>query len=225
MTDFDDDGNPIADKDGSGTEGEEGLFNRKTFFTEYRAEFGILSQKQVEGLETLLVCFEQDQNINIINYMAYMFATIKHETADSFHPISEYGGKTYFNRYDPVLADTVTRRATAKRNGNTAQGDGYKYRGRGFVQITWKNNYKKLGDVLGYDLVSDPDKALHPSVAYNIMSYGMRRGIFTGKKLSDYIFEDNADYKNARRIINGLDKADTITRYAEKFESILRTAS
>ncbi len=214
----DDDGNPI--KAGGGAK----QFNRRRFFAQYNQEFGALSQEQVNGLESLLTCFEQDPKIELINYMAYMLATIKHETADGYHPISEYGGQTYFNRYDPVLAETTSRREAAKRNGNTVQGDGYKYRGRGFVQITWKNNYKKLGDVLGYDLVSDPDKALHPSVAYSIMSYGMRRGIFTGKKLSDYIFENKANYKEARRIINGLDKADTIKRYAEKFELILRTA-
>jgi predicted chitinase len=153
-----------------------------------------------------------------------MLATLKHETASTFHPITEYGSASYFNKYDPVLADTATRRATAKANGNTAKGDGYKYRGRGFVQITWKNNYKKLGDALGYDLVNNPDQALDSVVAYKVMSYGMRKGIFTGKKLSDYISETTADYTNARKIINGLDKADTIAGYAVKLEKILKAS-
>ncbi len=223
LTERDRDGNPIAGQESNPNSGER--FNRRRFFATYHSEFGELSPSQTNGIEVLLACFEQDLKIEFLTYIAYMLATVKHETADSFLPLSEYGGQAYFNRYDPVLAETETRRKTALRNGNTAEGDGYKYRGRGFIQITWKNNYKKLGDVLGYDLVSDPDKALHPVIAYNIMSYGMRRGIFTGKKLSDYLSEHHANYREARRIINGLDKADTIKRYAEKFEHILKSAS
>ncbi len=51
-----------------------------------------------------------------------------------------------------------------------------------------------------------PERAKEPQIAYNIMSYGMRKGSFTGKKLSDYIHGDVCDYKNARRIISKLDR-------------------
>lgn len=212
---FDKDGNPITTIRS---------FNREKFFAAYRAAFGALTAAQVSGLESLLESMELDQNISNVKHFAYMLATLKHETANTFHPITELGSASYFNRYDPILADTATRRATAKANGNLARGDGYKYRGRGYVQITWKNNYKKLGDALGYDLVDLPDEALNPVVAYKIMSYGMRRGVFTGKKLSDYLTDIATDYVNARRIINGLDRADTIAGYAEKFEKILKAA-
>lgn len=212
---YDKDGNPITTvRD----------FDRDSFFSAYRSAFGSLTSTQLSGLESLLSSMEQDNNTSNIKHFAYMLATLKHETANTFHPITEYGSVSYFNKYDPVLADTATRRATAKANGNTARGDGYKYRGRGYVQITWKNNYKRLGDALGYDLVNNPDNALDPVVAYKIMSYGMRNGIFTGKKLSDYIGTTSADYYNARRIINGTDRADTIRGYADKFEKILNTA-
>lgn len=197
------------------------FFDRKVFFDNYRKQFGKLSQGQVEGVEALLTSFETDDKITEIKKMAYMFATIKHETAETYKPIAEYGNKAYFNRYDPELADTKIRQETAKKNGNTEKGDGYKYRGRGYVQITWKNNYKRLGDAIGYNLVAKPDDALAPEIAYKIMSYGMRKGAFTGKKLSDYIMGSQADYKNARKIINGLDKAEVIKGYAEKFEKIL----
>lgn len=212
---FDKDGNPITTYRN---------FDSKKFFAAYKAEFGSLTTAQVNGLESLLQSMEMDENISNLKQFAYMLATLKHETANTFHPITEYGSVSYFNRYDPVLADTATRRATAKANGNTVKGDGYKYRGRGFVQITWKNNYKKLGDALGYDLVNNPDKALDPVVAYKIMSYGMRKGIFTGKKLSDYITDTSTDYFNARRIINGTDRAETIKGYAVKFEKILKAS-
>lgn len=199
-------------------------FNRDDFFAAYRSAFGSLTTTQVSGLESLLASIEADAEISYVNHFAYMLATIKHETANTFHPITEYGSVSYFNKYDPVLADTATRRATARANGNTVQGDGYKYRGRGYVQITWKNNYAKLGDALGYDLVNNPDEALDPVVAYEVMAYGMRKGIFTGKKLSDYITETSANYRDARRIINSLDQADTIKSYADKFEKMLRNS-
>ncbi len=220
----------ILDKDGSiipdGTEiTENEQFNRKKFFTAYREVFGSLKQHQVNGLGSLLMSFEQDEDITNLQYMAYMLATIKHETANRFQPITEYGGRSYFNKYDPSLANTSRRRARAKRNGNTRRGDGYKYRGRGFVQITWKNNYQKLGDALGHDLVNHPEKALDPVIAYKIMSYGMRKGVFTGRRLSHYISADHTDYKNARKIINGLDKARLVQRHAENFEKILRKSA
>jgi predicted chitinase len=198
--------------------------NRQKFFAGYKAAFRGLTQGQVSGLESLLSSLERDKELPYITYMAYMLATLKHETADTFQPITEYGGQSYFSKYDPVLADTATRRATARANGNTKKGDGYKYRGRGFVQITWKNNYKRLGDAIGYDLVNYPEKALDPVVAYQVMSYGMRKGIFTGKKLADYMSANKADYREARRIINALDKADTIKNYAIHFEKILRNS-
>jgi len=157
-----------------------------------------------------------------LKQIAYMLATIKHETAGTFKPITEYGGKTYFNRYDPVLANTQARRNRAIKMGNTQKGDGYKYRGRGFVQLTWKKNYKKAGDYLGIDLVNHPKLALEQDNATKIMIYGMETGMFTTRKLSNYITNSKADYYNARKIINGHDKASTIEKYAKGFEKCLR---
>ncbi|MCK4493116.1 MAG: LysM peptidoglycan-binding domain-containing protein [Methylococcales bacterium] len=216
----------IIDKDGALVDEEAHVeaFNRRKFFTTYRRVFGSLKQGQVNGLNSLLHSFEADEHINKIQHIAYMLATIKHETANRFQPITEYGGRSYFSRYDPVLANSSRRRSRAKANGNTRRGDGYKYRGRGFVQITWQKNYKKLGDVLGHDLVKYPEKALDPTIAYQIMSYGMRHGIFTGRRLSHYLSDSHTDYRNARKIINGLDKASRIKHYAENFEKVLRVA-
>ena len=214
------------DKDGALVEEEAQVeqFNRRKFFSKYRRVFGSLNQVQVNGLNSLLESFEHDKEITKINHIAYMLATIKHETANRFQPITEYGGRSYFSRYDPILANSSRRRARAKANGNTRRGDGYKYRGRGFVQITWQKNYKKLGKVLGHDLVNHPEKALDPVIAYQIMSYGMRFGIFTGRRLNHYLTDEFTDYRNARKIINGLDKATRIKHYAENFEKVLRTA-
>jgi hypothetical protein len=96
------------------------------------------------------------------------------------------------------------------------------------VQITGRANYRKMTDRLALtgdeDLVLHSDAALHPDLAYRIISYGMRNGSFTGKKLADYINAAKADYTNARRIVNALDKAATIEGYAVNFETILTNA-
>ncbi|WP_322038672.1 glycoside hydrolase family 19 protein [Burkholderia diffusa] len=165
-----------------------------------------------------------------IPYIAYMLGTARLETKKYhkdvkkfiyFEPTTEGGGESYFNKYDPILADTKKRRQRAKDNGNTEQGDGYTYRGRGYVQVTWKNNYRAIGEQIGVDLVHEPDRMLEPEIAAWATVYGMERGIFTGKKLSDYVNADAQDYVNARRIINGLDQADAIASFAIRFKSIL----
>ena len=114
------------------------------------------------------------------------------------------------------------------RLGNTEPGDGWRYRGRGYVQITRRANCARLTQALKLgpetDLVLDPEQTLRPLIAYRIMSIGMRKGLFTGKKLSDYIGPGGCDYRNARRIINGGDQAQPIAGYATTIEGILRGA-
>ena len=81
------------------------------------------------------------------------------------------------------------------------------YYGRGYVQLTWDYNYKKFGQLLGVDLLGNPDLALKPDVAGKIICIGMKRGLFTGVGLDNYLGGGKSDYTNARKIINGLDKA------------------
>jgi predicted chitinase len=148
-----------------------------------------------------------------------MLATVKHECADTWMPIVERGSLDYFRRYD---ADTPL----GHRLGNTQDGDGMRFRGRGYVQITGRANYGHLGQLLGMGnaLIENPDLALDPKIAYKIMSVGMRQGSFTGKKLGDYLNSTAHDYVNARRIINGTDRAEVIADYAAKLEAILKAA-
>lgn len=203
-------------------------FDRERFYEAYRKEFhDVLKQKNVDGLNKLLDFIERDPDMTNLKVTAYLLATIHHETYwpptnERYLPIIEGGGTVYFNQYDPVLAATQDLRNRAKRNGNTAEGDGYKYRGRGYVQLTWKANYQKCGDKFGYDLVTNPDLALEPQLSYNIASYGMRTGIFTGRKIGEFINGSVAEYVKARGVINGrADQARKIAMYTLKFERIL----
>ena len=185
-------------------------FDHEKFFNGYRNAFGSLTQSKVDGIESLLTALESDPDVDDERWAAYMFATVKHECADTWEPIEEYG-KGAGHKYGKPVQVT----------GSDGQTYTCKYYGRGYVQLTWDYNYKKMSTALGMGdaLVIHPEQVLQADIAYRIMSYGMRNGSFTGKKLGDYIHDSACDYKNARRIINALDKADLIKGYAEKLQS------
>ncbi len=171
-----------------------------------------LSCQQRSAFTGLVKSIANDPAITDVRWAAYMLATVKHECAETWRPIEELG-KGQGRKYG--AAEPVT-----DNNGVTRE---YRYYGRGYVQLTWKENYHKLGQALGLadKLMFEPDLALDPSIAYRIMSYGMTHGSFTGGTLAKYIKGANADYRNARRIINGLDQADRIAGYAKLLETAL----
>ena len=93
------------------------------------------------------------------------------------------------------------------------------YYGRGYVQLTWDYNYKKFGDLLKIDLLRNPDLALKPDTAGKIICLGMAKGLFTGVGLSNYFSDSKADWYNARRIVNGVDKASEFGDRASRIYS------
>jgi hypothetical protein len=189
--------------------------NREAFFDVMRAELdSSLSQSQVDGTEALLD--EGEKRKLPMNQLAYVLSTSWHETAATMMPIAEYGkgeGYDYLEYYD----SSETTECKYKPQ------DAY---GRGYVQLTWEANYERADSecALGGALLADFDLALDPKVASEIIFQGMLDGWFTGKKLSDYINENITDYYNARRIVNGTDRADLLADYAETFEQALRAA-
>jgi putative chitinase len=171
--------------------------NAEYFFERARrAVFGgRLTARQVDGMNQILAYRDSKYPKMPDAELSYVLATVVHETAFEMQPISERGGQKYL-RSKPY----------------------FPFYGRGLVQITWERNYKLFG-------ISPPEKALEWPTALDVAFRGMVLGMFTGKKLSDYIGQGKCDYVAARRIINGTDRARLIAGYARAFQDALKQAN
>lgn len=139
------------------------------------------------------------QGIGLKTQIAYVLATADHETNHTFKPVTE--------AYWLPNPDAYLKKHHAAY---------YPYYGRGYVQLTWDYNYKKYGQLLNKDLLRHPELALDPGTALFILVHGFKTGTFTGRKITDYINQGSTDFRNARRCINGLDKANEIAQLARK---------
>lgn len=218
--------------------------NRETFFTWVRKNIfnGRLTQSQVDGMNAILDAAEE-LGVTDIRMIAYALATPVIETGGTYEPVSEnlnysvasltskfpnrisvadaqkYGRSAMQPANQEAIANTIYGGSWGRENlGNTQPGDGWNYRGRGLTQITGRRNYAKFG----YE--NNPEGVSVLNDAAIIMVKGMREGSFTGKKFSDY-FGSTAQWVQARRMINGLDRAEEIAGFAQKFHSALKAAS
>lgn len=151
------------------------------------------------------------------NQTAYVLGTAFWETARTMEPVRETLAET---------PESVEKRLEyAWRNGKLPWVSKPYWRtgfwGRGYVQLTHEANYARAGREIGIDLVSEPHRALEPDVAVEVLVRGMRDGWFTGKKLDDYITLGGSNYRGARRIVNGTDKATVIAELAREYEQAL----
>jgi putative chitinase len=190
------------------------IIDKGRFFEEYKRNLGkIKKQITVDTINAILNRADEEQTP--VPHLAYMFATAIHESRDrnyiyDFYPLTERGGYNYITRlywFNKRVRGWL---------GNDTKFEAWKYRGRGLVQLTGETNYESFG------IQDRPEEALEPDMAVYIMFEGMGKGIFTGRKLSDYLNRSKRDYYNARRIVNGTDKAALIATYAEIFERIIR---
>jgi putative chitinase len=156
-----------------------------------------------------------NSSIKDLRQQSYTLASIKHECGNTFEPIVERGQESYFDKYE-------SNTSIGKTLGNKFIGDGFLFRGRGYAMITGRANYQRFGDLLGIDLVGNPDLACDPEISWKILELGMVRGLFTGRKLSDYFNDDKTDWLQARRIINGLDRNELVASYARQYYEILK---
>jgi len=209
------------------------LLDRVFFFRAVRTSLfgGRLGQAQVDGLSALIDGWERHPARTDPRWFAYVLATAYHETARTMQPIDERGSDVRFERlYGPA----GQRPQRAARLGNTSPGDGARYHGRGFVQLTGKANYARMSDHLSalsgeaVDLVAWPDLAKRLDYAVEILFHGMEAGTFTGLKLSDFFTRSGSgsivvdDWVGARGIVNGSDRARTVAQHGRRFLAALR---
>jgi len=175
------------------------MIDRKRFYKKVRELklFDKLSLDQVNSIECIFDEWEKTGNEDY-RQLAYLFGTVYHETGRKMLPVDEIGSDKYL-RSKPY----------------------YPYYGRGYIQLTWLTNYKKFSKLLGLDLVAVPNLVKYPHNAAKIAVYGMQNGTFTGVGLSKYFNKEKCDWVNARRIINGKDKAVEIAGYAKLFNQAL----
>ncbi len=160
-----------------------------------------------------------------VSFVAYGLATVYLETDATMRPISEKGGNAYFTRMYDING---ARPHKARELGNLQPGDGIKFRGRGYVQLTGRANYAKATKKLqalgiNVDLIANPDHAMRPEIAAAILVLGMSEGWFTNRKLSDDLQARGpstfAQFKASRDIINGKDRDGDIAGFAVDFQT------
>ena len=183
------------------------MINKRATYKEINKHFGKLKISQVRNFEAIFDEFKI-RKLTDNRYLAYILATIWHETRETMQPIEEdgkgkglrYGKKIWFS-------------------GKAYNDVPHIYYGRGHVQNTWRDNYLKLtkANTQDWDFVNKPSLLLEIKPSIWATFYGMINGIYTGKKLGDFFNEKINDPTGARKIINGTDKAKLISDYYAKF--------
>jgi len=139
-----------------------------------------------------------------------MLATAHHETGGRLEPIIETTGPKDITAVSEAVA--IGRLESAWANGRLSwvrrpywrrDRAGKTWLGRGFVQLTHIDNYRRAGAAIGVDLVADPALALGADAAAAVLVRGSMEGWFTSHKLGDFIAGDRCDYRAARAVING----------------------
>lgn len=185
--------------------------DRKLFYDKIRAHVN-LTTENVFGMEKLLDYAERFYGHLTAQWLAYIIATAWWESAQTMHPVKE----AYWLSED-----------WRKKNLRY-----YPWYGRGLIQTTWEVNYQNIAKAIGLPanfFTKDPDMLLMFEYALPALFVGMEKGVYTGKDLDDYMdlvdetdAEDLREYKQARRIVNGTDKADAIGKLALMFENALK---
>lgn len=198
--------------------------NGKAFYDAIRPMFGRLSQSQVSGIDGILRAFDAVGD-GRQSTLAYALATVFHETGRRMVPVregfasSDTGARLAVNK----LAKARGPNSAVAKYAQPQPPYGHVYYGRGHVQLTWLDNYRRSSADAGVDLVKDPDAMLDPVISARVLIRGLIDGRWNGKGLgvAHYL---PGDPVQARRTVNVLDKAQEIAGYYRQFMAALTSA-
>lgn len=194
--------------------------DRQKFFSALRSTrspmFGSsLSKGQVEGIEGILDAFEVTGD-GRVKTLAYGLATARREVGSGMLPVREG-----FKVSDAAARAYVARNYPHKGYSKPAGPWGHVYYGRGIVQLTWLSNYEKEG------IADNPDKALEPKFAAELLFKGLLDGRWNGegKGIAHYLPTNGADdLKNARRTVNVTDHWEEIAGFYQQFKAAIEAS-
>jgi hypothetical protein len=163
-----------------------------------------LTASRKEGFDAIFDVWDNIESYDSLGWLAYELATAWHETGGRMQPVRESFATSDADAYAKVTAycakQGIWNYATRHKNGNS-------YYGRGYVQLTHGNNYKKMGEHLGLgdELYDDPDEVLKPDVGARILITGMMDGLYrpAAGTLFDYFNGTAQRWFDARDLING----------------------
>lgn len=187
------------------------LDSHQAFYNAVRASLfaGRITNSQFDRLSILLNKLASYPNVSE-EQGAYILATAHWET-DRFLAMEEYAsGDAYEGRADL---------------GNTQKGDGRRFKGRGFPHLTGRKNYEWGAHVSGRDIVFMPSLAADPDISAVLLITGQMSGDFTGVGLGRFINDEKTDFVNARKVHNGLDRAELIADIAERYLAAIKAAN
>jgi len=149
----------------------------------------------------------ETRGINSLATKIAAIATVAVETG-RFSPVRERGGPAYFTKHYEGRADL----------GNNQPGDGAKFFGRGYIQITGRGNYSEYGREIGVDLIADPDLALDPAIGAGVLALFFRTKNIPG-------LADASNWEAVRRRVNGgLEGWDRFSAYVGELSKALQLA-
>lgn len=223
-------------------------FDRKKFFDEYKAAFypvgtsteGLLQKETVQALDEILTWIEADglEFYGSKEALIYCLASWYWESGRYYKRLINGKGinvRIEFNAIEEKRASPIKQPALYKNQERYYRENG---QGRGLVMITWLINYFKVGElkgvkgeqvggvtITGMVLKQIPNLMLNPRVSYLAASRGMKYGAFTTHTLDEFFIPGKPpQYVQARKIVNGLDRAELIASFAAKFERIIRAS-
>lgn len=208
-------------------------FDSKTLYDYLRSQFGPLKQAQVDAINRILLgqpaeqAFTPDREF-FFQTVRSKFGRLRQEQVDGFNKILDeweargLGDKRWLaNMLAQSWHETGAQMQPIKEMGSEAYLRGkpyYPWVGEGLIQVTWEKNHRKFG-------ATAPGQLLQWPIALRALFDGMIQGVFTTKKLADYFNEEKDDPYQARRIVNGIDKAALIAQHHRNFLAALKEAS